>query len=45
MRIMALVVAARITGATLPVSKMVSDHLPERTHRAELVALLERIPQ
>ncbi len=27
-----------------PVYKMVSDHLPERTHRAELVALLEKVP-
>ena len=27
-----------------PVYKMVSDHLPERTHRVELVALLERVP-
>jgi hypothetical protein len=26
------------------VYKMVSDHLPERTHRAELVALLEKVP-
>jgi pimeloyl-ACP methyl ester carboxylesterase len=27
-----------------PVIKMVSDHLPERTHRTELVALLEKVP-
>jgi len=27
-----------------PVYKMVSDHLAERTHRTELVALLEKVP-
>jgi pimeloyl-ACP methyl ester carboxylesterase len=36
--------ADRAAARGWPVYKMVSDHLPERTHRAELVALLERIP-
>jgi len=36
--------ADRAAARGWPVFKMVSDHLPERTHRAELVALLERIP-
>jgi len=36
--------ADRAAARGWPVYKMVSDHLPERNHRAELVALLERIP-
>ena len=36
--------ADRAAARGWPVYKMVSDHLPERTHRAELVALLERVP-
>ncbi len=36
--------ADRATARGWPVYKMVSDHLPERTHRTELVALLERVP-
>jgi pimeloyl-ACP methyl ester carboxylesterase len=35
--------ADRAAARGWPVYKMVSDHLPERTHRAELVALLERV--
>jgi len=36
--------ADRAAARGWPVYKMVSDHLPERTHRVELVALLERVP-
>ena len=36
--------ADRAAARGWPVMKMVSDHLPERTHRRELVALLERVP-
>ena len=36
--------ADRAAARGWPVYKMVSDHLPERTHRTELVALLERVP-
>jgi pimeloyl-ACP methyl ester carboxylesterase len=36
--------ADRASKRGWPVIKMVSDHLPERTHRAELVALLEKVP-
>jgi len=36
--------ADRAAARGWPVYKMVSDHLPERTHSAELVALLERVP-
>ncbi len=36
--------ADRAAARGWPVYKMVSDHLPERTHRSELVALLERVP-
>src|SRR5881396_1910692 len=36
--------ADRAAARGWPVYKMVSDHLPERTHRAELVTLLERVP-
>jgi hypothetical protein len=37
-------VADRAVARGWPVYKMVSDHLPERTHRTELVALLEKVP-
>jgi pimeloyl-ACP methyl ester carboxylesterase len=36
--------ADRAAARGWPVYKMVSDHLPERTHRTELVTLLERVP-
>src|SRR6266550_3235224 len=36
--------ADRAAARGWPVYKMVSDHLPERTHRTELVALLEKVP-
>ena len=36
--------ADRAAARGWPVVKMVSDHLPERTHRGELVTLLERVP-
>jgi pimeloyl-ACP methyl ester carboxylesterase len=35
--------ADRAQAKGWPVYKMVSDHLPERTHRTELVAMLERV--
>ena len=37
--------ADRAQARGWPVYKMVSDHLPERTHRTELVAMLERVVQ
>jgi pimeloyl-ACP methyl ester carboxylesterase len=36
--------ADRAAARGWPVYKMVSDHLPERTHRSELVTLLEKVP-
>ncbi len=36
--------ADRAAARGWPVIKMVSDHLAERTHRTELVALLEKVP-
>ena len=36
--------ADRAAARGWPVYKMISDHLPERTHRSELVALLEKVP-
>jgi len=36
--------ADRAAARGWTVMKMVSDHLPERTHRAELVTLLEKVP-
>lgn len=35
--------ADRAAARGWPVYKMVSDHLPERTHKAELVTLLEKV--
>ena len=35
--------ADRAAAKGWPVYKMVSDHLPERTHRKELVAMLEKV--